>query len=108
MIMFPFLYIYCMLYILICSAGTYSRYVKIFVCVNICVFILVAILNPRVEDMLYLLDNFLVIVAIFALLSLHTYTFTYHEWGPIPEFVKFRNRGVVYQNWADVRPNPGV
>ena len=78
-----------MLYILNCSAGAYSRYV------NICVFILVAILNPRVEDMLYLLGNFLVNVAIFALFSLHTYTFTYHEWGPIPGSVKLRNRGVV-------------
>jgi len=56
---------------------------------------LFAILNPNIEDMLYLLGNFLVIVVIFALFSLHTYTFTYHEWGPIPGSVKLRNRGVV-------------
>jgi len=59
---------------------------------------LVAILNPRVEDMLYLFGNFLVILQVgvgYALFSLHTYTFTYHEWGPIPGSVKLRNRGVV-------------
>jgi len=57
---FSFLCIYCMLYILICSAGTYSRY---------------EILNPRVEDMIYiyiyLFGNFLIILEV-TLFSLHT------------------------------------
>ena len=46
-----------------------------YLCVNIFVFMLVAILNPRVEDMLYLLGNFLFILQVgvgYALFSLHT------------------------------------
>jgi len=58
---------------------------------------LVAILNPRIEDMLYLLGNFLVILQVG--LGMHcspfTHTFAYHEWGPVPGPVKLRNRGVV-------------
>ena len=71
-----------MLYILICSAGTYSRY---------------EILNPRVEDMhIYIYIYVWEFSDCFAGdIVLPSHTFAYHEWGPIPGSVKLRNRGVV-------------
>jgi len=79
-----------MLYILILQGRRY---------VNICVFMLVAILNPRVEDMLYIFawefSGYFADEVGYALFSLHTPLHIMHEWGPILGSVKLRNRGVV-------------
>jgi len=59
---------------------------------------LIAILNPRVEDMLYIFSwEFSSYFAGrgWVCIVLPSHTFAYHEWGPIPRSVKLRNRGVV-------------
>jgi len=59
---------------------------------------IVAILNPRVEDMLYI--SAWEFFGYFAgggwvCIFFPSRTFACHEWGPIPGYVMLRNRGVV-------------
>jgi len=59
---------------------------------------LVEILNPRIEDMLYIsVWKFSGCFAdgAWVCIFLPSHTHVYHEWGPIPGSVKLRNRGVV-------------
>jgi len=59
---------------------------------------LIAILNPRVEDMLYtfIWEFSSYFVGGGWVCIVHpSHTFAYHEWGPISGYVKLRNRGVV-------------
>jgi len=57
----------------------------------------VVILNPRVEDMLYISASEFsgyFVGGGWVCIVLPSHTFTYHEWGAIPGSVKLRNRGV--------------